>query len=96
MSILFFYFSDIFAFSIASFSSLDNAYVDVPLIIGLAYILDESDAYIPFNTMPLFFESNKAKAKLKSLPTSAKAEYLTIPTFCIHSFKFEFKLFANS
>ena len=61
-----------------------------------AYIFDESDEYIPFSTTPLFFASNSAKVKLKSLPTSEKAEYLTIPIFCKHPFIFEFKLFAYS
>ena len=47
-------------------------------------MLDESDPNNPFNTTPSSFLSNNASAKLKSLPTSLKALYLTSPTFCTH------------
>mgnify|MGYP003318200562 CR=1 FL=1 len=52
----------------------------------LAYILDISLEYIPFNSTPLFWLSNNARAKLKSLPVSLNALYLIIPIFCIHFF----------
>ena len=74
-------FSYLIALSKASFSSFDKAYSHFPSTIGFAYIFDVSLPYIPFNTIPVLCSFKIARAKLKLLPVSLYALYLTNPIF---------------